>query len=255
MKDYWIGGWHAVEHLLAAAPERVIEVLVSDDRDDGRARRVVSLAGEAGRPLHRVARPQLGKRVGDIPHQGVAALLTPAAEPVEEDLYQHIEQALAPLLLLVLDEVSDPRNFGACLRVADGAGVDAVVVPKRRSAPNSAVVHKAASGAAEIVPVYRVTNLRRTLDELKSLGVWLYGLTDDATTQWHELDLTQSAAIVLGAEGAGMRRLTRESCDALAAIPMAGVASSLNVSVAAGVALFEARRQRGPVAVAASERG
>lgn len=174
----------------------------------------------------------------------MALQVQPVPELDEEDLYARIESSPRPPLLLLVEGVTDPRNLGALLRVADGAGADAVVVPRSRSAPLTPVVYKAASGAATTMPICRVANLARSLGRLRSAGVWIVGFSDAATAAWHEIDLCVPVAIVVGAEGEGMKRLTRESCDFLAAIPMAGAAESLNVSVAAGVALYEAVRQR-----------
>jgi len=189
----------------------------------------------------------LTKLVGETAHQGAVAALRPLKSLDEHDLIRMLE-ALEDLkqdpLLLILDGVTDPHNLGACLRTADAAGVHAVVTPKDRAAPVDGVVRKVAAGAAEFVPVVAVTNLARTLDALKARGVWVVGTDDGAPTTLYAVDLMRPLALVLGAEGSGMRRLTRERCDFLARIPMAGQVSSLNVSVAAGVALFEACRQR-----------
>jgi 23S rRNA (guanosine2251-2'-O)-methyltransferase len=256
-----IHGFHAVEALVARAPARVRGLVLSSERGDARLARLLALAESARIGIRRANPAELQRLAGDVPHQGVLAEVTPAEEPYETELFDLVADLLAidddghprpgatpasdPPLLLVLDEVTDPRNFGALLRVADGAGVQAVVTTKRNSPPLTAVVHKAAAGAASLVPIYRVTNLARTLTRLREQGVWILGLDDEAPTPWHAADLRAPTALVLGAEGPGMRRLTREHCDTLVHLPMAGVASSLNVSVAAGIALYEARRQRG----------
>ncbi len=267
MTEY-LYGFHVVEAVLTQAPQRVRQLLLNAQRGDARLSELDGLAQGAGVDIRRVAMTELGRLVGDVSHQGVVAEIEPAPELDEEDLYERLASMLgvdshgtprsdaaglakrsreAPLLL-VLDEVTDPRNFGALLRVADGAGVHAVVTTRRNSPPLTAVVHKSSAGAALMVPIYRVTNLARALGRLQQLGVWLVGLDDAAAQLWHETDLRVATALVLGAEGAGMRRLTREHCDLLVKLPMAGVAASLNVSVAAGVALYEARRQRGAAA-------
>ena len=264
MTEY-LYGFHVVETVLAEAPQRVRQLLLNAQRGDARLTGLDAMAQAVGIDVRRVAMTELGRLVGDVSHQGVVAEIEPAPELDEEDLYDRVASMLgvdaggmprsdakslaargseAPLLL-VLDEVTDPRNFGALLRVADGAGVHAVVTTKRNSPPLTAVVHKSSAGAALMVPIYRVTNLARALGRLQELGVWLVGLDDAAAQLWHEADLCLATALVLGAEGAGLRRLTREHCDLLVKLPMAGIASSLNVSVAAGIALYEARRQRG----------
>ncbi len=255
-----IHGFHAVEALLVRAPARVRGLILSSERSDARLARLVALAEAARIGVRRAVPAELQRLAGDVLHQGVLAEVAAAEEPYETELFDLVADLLAidddgqprpgmapaadPPLLLVLDEVTDPRNFGALLRVADGAGVHAVVTTRRNSPPLTAVVHKTAAGAASIMPIYRVTNLARTLTRLREQGVWILGLDDEAPIAWHAADLRVPTALVLGAEGPGMRRLTREHCDVLVRLPMAGVASSLNVSVAAGIALYEARRQR-----------
>jgi 23S rRNA (guanosine2251-2'-O)-methyltransferase len=194
--------------------------------------------------VHGVSAAALAKLVGDVAHQGVVASIRPLQPWDDQDLFAAISQIEGEPLLLVLDGVTDPHNLGACLRTADAAGVLAVVIPKDRSASVDGVVRKVAAGAAEFVPVVSVTNLARTLDQLKERDVWVVGTDGEAPQSLYSADLKRSLALVLGAEGAGMRRLTRERCDFLVHIPMVGHMESLNVSVAAGVALFEARRQR-----------
>lgn len=241
---HWIFGVHAVAAVLRGAGVGVVRMLARDGREDGRMRELLALAGAAGVLVERCGARRFEQLLGDVAHQGVAIEQRVVAEPDEGQLYEFVAAATTPILLLVLDEVTDPRNFGALLRVADGAGVHAVVTTRRRSAPMSALVHKSAAGAATAVPVYRVTNLARALARLKTAGVWIVGLADAAAPRWLEADLRGPCALVVGAEDVGLRRLTREGCDALISIPMQGAASSLNVSVAAGVALYEAWRQR-----------
>jgi 23S rRNA (guanosine2251-2'-O)-methyltransferase len=213
-------------------------------RDDVRAHDLKQRAEIAGVHVHGVSAAALAKLVGDVAHQGVVASIRPLQPWDDQDLFAAISQIEGEPLLLVLDGVTDPHNLGACLRTADAAGVLAVVIPKDRSASVDGVVRKVAAGAAEFVPVVSVTNLARTLDQLKERDVWVVGTDGEAPQSLYSADLKRSLALVLGAEGAGMRRLTRERCDFLVHIPMVGHMESLNVSVAAGVALFEARRQR-----------
>jgi 23S rRNA (guanosine2251-2'-O)-methyltransferase len=238
-------GLHAVEGLLANSPARVCQLSVAAGREDRRIARVVKQADAAGIPVKRVPRSELDALLPDTSHQGVIASLRDAEpEPREQDLPVFLESLAEPAFLLVLDGVQDPHNLGACLRTADAAGVHALIVPRDRAARITPVVRKVASGAAESVPVFSVTNLARTLRLLKQAGIWIYGASDAAESGLYGTDLTGPLALVLGAEGKGLRRLTREHCDYLVAIPMAGQVASLNVSVAAGVLLFEARRQR-----------
>ncbi len=235
-------GWHAVLATLRSHPERVVGLWLAPGDDGDRQRELRGLAEAAGITVQPCARRQLDEWVPGR-HQGVVAQCRVAPPPGEQALSAHLA-GLARPLLLVLDGVTDPHNLGACLRSADAAGVDAVIVPRDRSAGLTPVVRKVASGAAESVPLYVVTNLARTLDELKQAGVWLVGAAGEAAQSLYEVDLAGPIALLLGAEGRGLRRLTRERCDFLVKIPMAGAVESLNVSVAAGVCLFEARRQR-----------
>jgi 23S rRNA (guanosine2251-2'-O)-methyltransferase len=238
-------GLHAVEGLLANTPGRIRQLSVATGREDRRLLELLQQAAEAGVPVKRVPRKELDTRLPDASHQGVIATLRDAGpEPREQDLPAFLESLPGPAFLLILDGVQDPHNLGACLRSADAAGVHALIVPRDRAARITPVVRKVACGAAESVPVFSVTNLARTLRLLKQAGIWLYGASDSASTTLYDTDLSGPLALVLGAEGRGLRRLTREHCDYLVAIPMAGQVASLNVSVAAGVLLFEAHRQR-----------
>lgn len=235
-------GFHAVLARLRLAPDSVREVFVDKSRRDRRMHELVRAAESRGVRVMQVDTARLdGFAKGDR-HQGVVAL----AEEVSlaRTLDEVIDAAEGPLLLLVLDGVTDPHNLGACLRVADGAGAHAVIAPKDRSASINATAAKVASGAAESVPYLHVTNLATTLRQLKERGLWVIGTDDQAEKTLYDVDLTGPVVLVLGAEGEGMRRLTRETCDALVRIPMAGTVESLNVSVSAGVCLFEAVRQR-----------
>ena len=235
-------GFHAVGVRLKTAPASIIEIYADPTRRDARMRQFLEKAHEAGARVIDADGVRLAKLAGSHGHQGVAARVSELkAVHSLDDLLDAIE---GPPLLLVLDGITDPHNLGACLRVADGAGVHAVIAPKDHAAGINATVAKVASGAAETVPYFMVTNLARTLGELKERSIWCIGTSDDAPKTIYQVDLKGPVALVLGAEGAGMRQLTRKSCDELVGIPMRGAVESLNVSVASGVCLYEARRQR-----------
>jgi 23S rRNA (guanosine2251-2'-O)-methyltransferase len=244
-------GLHAVRSLLERSPTRVSVLLALESRADARMQAILELAERANVPVRRVARAELDARVPGVSHQGVVAEMSVAAAMSESELPQFLDGLGRPPFLLILDGVQDPHNLGACLRSADAAGVDAVILPKDRSAPLNATARKVACGAAETVPVVRVTHLARTLRAIRDAGVWLYGAAGEARQVLYDVDLSGPVALVLGGEGKGLRRLTREHCDALMAIPLAGSVSSLNVSVATGICLFEARRQRAAAASSA----
>jgi 23S rRNA (guanosine2251-2'-O)-methyltransferase len=237
-------GIHSVRVLLSRQPQRVRRVLLAGGREAGRLAEIRTLAQQVGVPVVTADDAQLGKLADGERHQGVVAEVSPRAGDPETQLEEALEAAGPAPLLLVLDGVQDPHNLGACLRSADAAGVAAVIVPRDRAAGLTPVVRKVAAGAAETVPLVSVVNLARTLRELKDRGVWLVGTDDTADKSLFEADLTGPLGLVMGSEGEGMRRLTRECCDQLVSIPMAGAVESLNVSVATGVALFEAVRQR-----------
>jgi 23S rRNA (guanosine2251-2'-O)-methyltransferase len=237
-------GLHAIQGVLKTTPERLLELWVAQARDDDRIRDLSQTAAEAGAHVHSVSAAVLEKMVGGVVHQGAVAAIRPLKPWDEDDLLKGIVGFGVSPLLLVLDGITDPHNLGACLRSADAAGVNAVIIPKDRVATVDAVVRKVAAGAAEYVPVASVTNLARTLDALKERNIWVAGLDGEAQQSLYGADLNRPLALVLGAEGSGMRRLTREKCDFLVHIPMIGQVESLNVSVAAGVSLFEVRRQR-----------
>ncbi len=234
-------GIHTVAALLERAPERIETLQVLEGRSDKRMQQLLSEAERANVRIVRVSRDELDKF--DVKHQGIVALLANNVEYREADLKSLIERSATPLLL-ILDGVTDPHNLGACLRSADAAGVDVVIAPRDNAASLTPVVRKVACGAAEVIPFVQVTNLARTLRDLQEWGVWLVGTAGEADTLIYEQDLTGPIAIVMGAEGSGLRRLTREHCDFLVKLPMAGSVSSLNVSVATGICLFEAVRQR-----------
>jgi 23S rRNA (guanosine2251-2'-O)-methyltransferase len=235
---------HAINAVLLRSPQRLLEIWLAQARDDARIRELRRNAEVAGVHLHAATVEALVKLVGNVNHQGAVAAVRPLKPWYESDLADAIPSMTGDALLLVLDGVTDPHNLGACLRTAEAAGVHAVITPKDRSAAVDGVVRKVAAGAADFVPVASVTNLARTLDLLKGAGIWVVGLDGEATQDLFSADLKRPLALVLGAEGTGMRRLTRERCDFVVRIPMIGQMESLNVSVAAGVALFEARRQR-----------
>jgi 23S rRNA (guanosine2251-2'-O)-methyltransferase len=237
-------GFHAVGVRLRTAPKSIVELYVEGSRRDARMRQFLQKAQEAGlRPVEADGL-RLARLAGSAGHQGVVARVEPL--PVTHSLDDLLDAVQGPPLLLVLDGVTDPHNLGACLRVADGAGVHAVIAPKDHAVGINATVAKVASGAAETVPYFMVTNLARTLGELKERSIWCLGLSDEATQTLYQSDLKSATALVLGAEGTGLRQLTRKTCDALVSIPMLGAVESLNVSVASGICLYEAVRQRGP---------
>ena len=236
-------GFHAVGVRLKVAPQSIVEVYFEASRRDARMRQFLDRAKEAGVRLIEADGLRLSKLAGSHGHQGVAALVQPMEQARSlDDLLDALSE---PPLLLVLDGVTDPHNLGACLRVADGAGAHAVIAPKDHAAGINATVAKVASGAAETVPYFMVTNLARTLGELKERNIWVIGTSGDADKSIYQVDLKGPTALVLGAEGPGMRQLTRKTCDELVSIPMKGGVESLNVSVASGVCLYEALRQRG----------
>ncbi|MDT6964555.1 MULTISPECIES: 23S rRNA (guanosine(2251)-2'-O)-methyltransferase RlmB [unclassified Cupriavidus] len=235
-------GFHAVNARLRQNAQSVSDIYIEANRKDRRMQDFIRLAESLGVTLHPVDADRLRGMAGTDRHQGVVARADDISLALNlDELLDGIE---GTPLLLVLDGVTDPHNLGACLRVADGAGAHAVIAPKDRSVGLNATVAKVASGAAETVPYITVTNLARTLRELQERGVWVIGTADGTEKALYDVDLKGPTAIVMGAEGEGMRRLTRETCDDLVAIPMAGGVESLNVSVASGVCLYEAVRQR-----------
>ncbi len=240
-------GFHAVGVRIKTAPKSVFEVFFDVSRRDARMRQFTDRAREAGIKLVESDGLRLAKMCGSHGHQGVVARVDAVAQvtSLDELLEQLEDSKQAPPLLLVLDGVTDPHNLGACLRVADGAGAHAVIAPKDHAAGINATVAKVASGAAETMPYFMVTNLARTLGDLKERNIWCIGTSEDAEKTIYDIDLTGPVALVLGAEGEGMRQLTRKTCDELVRIPMHGAVESLNVSVASGVCLYEALRQRG----------
>lgn len=243
MSKEFVFGWHAVESVIRREPERLQQVWIQTGRQDKRVKAItgeLELLDVAWEVVHR---RELDKRVSGV-HQGIVAALSESREWSEDDLYAMLNDPGRPPFLLVLDGVTDPHNLGACLRTADAAGVQAVIVPRDKSASLTPTVRKVACGAAEAVPLIRVTNLARCLRELQGQGLWVVGTAGEAEDTVYQADLTGPLALVMGAEGKGMRRLTREHCDLLVRLPMQGTVNSLNVSVATGVCLYEAIRQR-----------
>jgi 23S rRNA (guanosine2251-2'-O)-methyltransferase len=249
MSETWIVGIHPVEGALANDPSRVREVLVEQGNHNPRVAELATEAKRLGVRVHARPRAMLDKVSGHARHQGIAAHYEVPAAKSEHDLAALLDAAGDTALFLVLDGVTDPHNLGACLRSAAAAGAVAVIVPKDRAVGITPVVRRASAGAVDRVPLFEVTNLARTLRELKDAGVWLTGLAGEAQASLYDIDLTGRVALVMGGEGEGMRRHTREACDHLVRIPMPGAdpehaVESLNVSVATGIALFEAVRQR-----------
>jgi 23S rRNA (guanosine2251-2'-O)-methyltransferase len=240
----WVYGLHSVLALLKTEPGRIRELRVLRGRHDQRLNKIRALAEQQDIAVVQVSRDEL-EALAPGNHQGAAALCSQGEVHDEHFLSALVANLDHPPLLLVLDGVTDPHNLGACLRTADACGVDAVIAPKDRSAGITATVRKVACGAAETVPFVVVTNLARTLRALQESGLWVVGADGDAPGQLYSADLKGPLALVMGAEGDGMRRLTRDHCDLLVKLPMAGSVSSLNVSVATGVCLYEAVRQRG----------
>ena len=235
-------GFHAVTSRLRQKPDTVRGIYIDAERKDGRANDLRELAKRLGVRVFAVDTKRLDGMSGGVRHQGVVA----EAEPLDmpkfiEDVLEGLEE---PPLILILDGVQDPHNLGACLRVADGAGAHAVIAPKDRSVGLTSAAIKVASGAAESVPYIVVTNLARTMRDLKERGIWLIGADDSATESLYKAKLDGAVGMVLGAEGEGLRRLTKDNCDLLVSIPMLGAVESLNVSVASGICLYEARRRR-----------
>ena len=240
-------GIHAVNALIKSAPERFIEIWLLKGREDERLMPIINLTRKYGIPAQMVQRKVLDDKSFGEQHQGVVARVKPGKVFNENDLDEILalaEKKEVPPFLLILDGVTDPHNLGACLRNADAAGVQAIIVPKDNAARLTATVRKVAVGAAESVPLIQVTNLSRTMKHLQQMGVWIIGTAGETDTCLYDVKLSGPMALVMGAEGKGMRRLTRENCDQLVKLPMSGEVSSLNVSVATGICLFEIVRQR-----------
>lgn len=244
MSEQFVYGVHAVLALLTN-PHRVINRLfVSQDRIDKRLQEVLDKAEQAQVSIEKLSAQKMNQRFADFAHQGVVASASSLPDYGEAHLISLLESSKKPGLILILDGVTDPHNLGACLRSADATGVDFVMIPKDKSASITPVVSKVACGAAESVPLVRVTNLVRSMEILKEQGVWIYGAAGEADSSLYQIDCSGTVAIAMGAEGEGLRRLTREHCDGLFSLPMLGTVESLNVSVATGVSLYEVIRQR-----------
>lgn len=242
-KQELVFGIHAVESLLKHAPERVLEMWLLSGRQDDRIKPLLEMAAQWGIRPQQASSKTLDDKAESSQHQGIIIRVRPAKVLTENDLDALLDKTDSPFLL-ILDGVTDPHNLGACLRNADAAGVHGVIVPKDNSVGLTPTVSKVACGAAETVPLFQVTNLARTMKRLQERGVWIAGTAGEADSTLYQADLKGALAIAMGAEGKGLRRLSRESCDTLISIPMAGSVSSLNVSVATGICLFEAVRQR-----------
>lgn len=242
-KQQLIFGIHAVESLLQNQPQRVLRVCVQKERHDKKLDAISKMAKQHRIRIEQLSKRELDELTDEATHQGVIAVCKPAAVYSEQDLHSILKDISNPLIL-ILDGVQDPHNLGACFRSADAAGVNLIIAPKDKSVGITPVVSKVASGAVETVPFLQVTNLVRVMEELKAMNIWLYGAAAEAEKTIYQTNFKGPAAIVLGAEGSGLRRLTREHCDALIKIPMLGAVESLNVSVATGIILFEVVRQR-----------
>jgi len=243
-------GFHAVTARIRHRPDSIKQILVDQNRHDPRLKRLVHAARDKGLAVRTVRSAELDEVAGSRRHQGIVALVDARPEP--HNLDEVLETIDEPALILVLDGVQDPHNLGACLRVADALGAHAVVAPKDRAVGITATVEKVASGAAQTVPYIVVTNLARELRAMNERGIWTVGASQEAPLPLVECDMQRPVALVLGAEGEGLRQLTRKTCDELVTIPMTGTVESLNVSVAAGIGLYEARRQRNAAGVVTS---
>lgn len=245
MTEQTVYGVHAVTALLDNPHRSIKKLYINKDRIDKRLQDVLNIAQQKNIPTECVPAQKMNQQFAEFVHQGIVAIAEKLPEYIESDLGLLLERCKQPGLILILDGITDPHNLGACLRSADAAGVDFVIIPKDKNASVTPVVSKVACGAAESVPLVRVTNLARAMEILKDKGVWIYGAAGEADVSLYDLDCNASIALVMGAEDKGMRHLTRELCDGLFSLPMLGTVSSLNVSVATGVSLYEAIRQRG----------
>lgn len=243
MKHTLVFGIHAVEAILNRSPDRILDLMFEANRQDKRLIKLRELSKTAGLSFQECKRFTLNQMTDDGVHQGVIARIRYKPPMGELELFNFLKNIDQPLLL-ILDGVQDPRNLGACLRTADAAGVDAVVMAKHDSAELTAVARKAASGAADTIPIARVSNLARTMNKLKDSGIWLLGADEIAGDEFHQAKLDGSIGLVVGGEGSGLRKLTKQHCDHMIRIPMLGSVSSINVSVATGILLYEVVRQR-----------
>ncbi|MFT4059609.1 MAG: 23S rRNA (guanosine(2251)-2'-O)-methyltransferase RlmB [Legionella sp.] len=244
MNEHFVYGVHAVSALLAN-PHRVTKKLfIIEGRVDKRVQELIDKANQTQIQIEKLSNQQMNQRFAEFTHQGIVAIASALPDYNETHLLALLQSSKKPCLILILDGITDPHNLGACLRSADATGVDFVIIPKDKNASITPAVSKVACGAAESVPLVRVTNLVRSMELLKKEGVWIYGAAGEAQCTLYQTDCKGSVALVMGAEGDGLRRLTREHCDGLFSLPMCGSVSSLNVSVATGVSLYEVLRQR-----------
>jgi 23S rRNA (guanosine2251-2'-O)-methyltransferase len=244
MSEQLIYGLHAVTALLKSRYRTPKKIIINSQRIDKRIQNLILLANESNIVIEESTSQEMSRNYPDITHQGVVAFASELPEYSEQDIQHLIESEPGNVLILILDGVTDPHNLGACLRVADAAGVNFVIIPKDKNATVTPVVSKVACGAAEFIPLIRVTNLARVIRNLKKQGIWIYGTDLEASDSIYALDCKVPTAFIMGAEGLGMRRLTRDECDVLCTLPMLGSVASLNVSVASGICLYEAVRQR-----------
>lgn len=244
MKQEYLFGINTIAATLKHNPHRIKKLFISQKRSDQRIQTLIDSAKQQGIAVETITEDKLQQWLGSAVHQGIVAQVKPLTAKTETELKDFLPSLPENAFILILDGVQDPHNLGACLRSADAAGVDCVIVPKDRAASLTPLAQKTASGAAETIPFFQITNLARTIKLLQQKGIWIYGLSDKANKSLYEADLKGAIALVLGAEGKGMRHLTQDICDDIYYLPMAGSVSSLNVSVAAGVAMFEVVRQR-----------
>ncbi|CAB5502741.1 23S rRNA (guanosine(2251)-2'-O)-methyltransferase (EC 2.1.1.185) [uncultured Gammaproteobacteria bacterium] len=243
-KSIVIFGFHAIQAQLESNPECLLKVYTLDSRNDKRLNTISTQLDKLSINTQHATKQQLDKLTKNQTHQGVVAEILLPTLPNQDGLMQHTTKLEKTALILILDSIQDPRNLGACLRSANAAGVDCVVINKDGSAPINALVHKTSAGALNQLKIFSVTNLARTIKALKEEDIWVVGLDSSTKTSLYQIDLSTPSAIIMGSEGSGLRPLTKKSCDQLAMIPMQGNVESLNVSVATGIALFEASRQR-----------
>ncbi|CAC9609543.1 23S rRNA (guanosine(2251)-2'-O)-methyltransferase (EC 2.1.1.185) [uncultured Gammaproteobacteria bacterium] len=243
-KSIIIFGFHAIQAQLESNPECLLKIYTLDNRHDKRLNTITTQLNQLGFNTFPASKQQLNKLTKNQVHQGIAAKILLPTLPNQDGLMNYIAKLKKTALILILDSIQDPRNLGACLRSANAAGVDCVIINKDGSAPISALVHKTSAGALNQLKIFSVTNLARTIKALKEKNIWVIGLDGSTETSLYQVDLTTPSAIIMGSEGSGLRSLTKKSCDQLAMIPMQGNIESLNVSVATGIALFEASRQR-----------
>ncbi|HIB31088.1 MAG TPA: 23S rRNA (guanosine(2251)-2'-O)-methyltransferase RlmB [Candidatus Thioglobus sp.] len=243
-KTIIIFGFHAVQAQLDAAPEGFVRVLTLDNRNDKRVNHITDQFSQLDIQVTKANKQQLDKLTKNQTHQGVAAEILLPTLPNQDELISFVSKLENSALILILDSIQDPRNLGACLRSANAAGVDCVVINKDGSAPINALVHKTSAGALNQLKIFQVTNLARTIKALQQENIWVVGLDGSTDTSIYQINLTDPTALIMGTEGKGLRKLTKQSCDQLALIPMQGNVESLNVSVATGISLFEASRQR-----------